>query len=220
MRKPRFKCEPCSGFLDVPGATHICSRSSVSLPVEQGILGCVVFKMEDSGLPGPRNSGLVRTRGGHAGPRRECGRRADPEPQEREGPRVEKKLCGMRSRGLARVPEPPPCGPVKTLAVVLAAVSARGGCAAECPPASGLCPAGFVYWRVEHKKAALGKTPLQKLPWDSGIWAGEGRKLSSLFAKHKNKFLFLVKHCKSKEQEGSSRGPSPVKFWQGGFVYF
>ena len=85
--------------------------------------------MEDSGPPGPRNSGLVRTHGGHTGPRQECGRKADPAPQEREGPWVEKKLFGMRSRGLARVPEPPsPWAPVKTLAVVLAAVLVLGGC--------------------------------------------------------------------------------------------
>lgn len=70
----------------------------------------MVFKMEDSGLLSPRNSGLVRAPGGRAGLRQECGRRrrADPEPQEREGPWAGKKLFGTRSRSLASVQEPPP----------------------------------------------------------------------------------------------------------------
>lgn len=88
----------------------------------------MVFKMEDSGLPGPRNSGLVRALGGRSGPRQECGRRANPEPQEREGPWVGKQVFGMSSRGLARAPEPPsPRPPEKTLAVVLAALLVPGG---------------------------------------------------------------------------------------------
>lgn len=81
-----------SSFLDVPG--QLTSPLRAQCPWN---LGCVVFKMEDSRLPGPRNSGLVRALGGRTGPRQECGRRADPEPQEREGPWVEKKLFGTSS---------------------------------------------------------------------------------------------------------------------------
>lgn len=81
-----------------------------------------------SELISPRNSGLVRALEGCNGPRQECGRRADPEPQERESPWVGKKLFGTSSQSLARAQEPlsPPL-PEKTRTIVLAAVLVLGG---------------------------------------------------------------------------------------------
>ena len=86
--------------------------------------------------------------GGMGWPEGRCGRKADPEPQERESPWVGKKLFGTSSRGLTRAHEPPsPRPPKKTLAVVLAATLVPGGCAGRVSaphPRRDLCPAGFV----------------------------------------------------------------------------
>lgn len=144
--RSRFKYRPCPSFLDVPGQLT-SPRDSDSLLVSPGCLGSMAFKMEDSGLLGPRNSGLIKALGGRSSPRQECGRRAHPQPQEREGPWVGKKLFGTSSRGLVRAPEPPsPRPPEKTLAVVLAAVLVQEGCVCggeRRPPTRGLCQMGF-----------------------------------------------------------------------------
>lgn len=116
----------------------------------------MVFKMEDSGLPGPRNSGLVRALGGRSGPRQECGRRANPEPQKRdpgslggeasiwdEFPRLSKSSRAP----LARAPRE------NTRCCLSCSVSAGRVCRVNIVPPPGT-PAkwAFVYLRFEQKR--------------------------------------------------------------------
>ena len=114
----------------------------------------MVFKMEDSGFPCPRNSGLVRALGGHPGSERECGRRADPEPPEREGPWVRRKLFGTSSRALEQgLQSPLPTAPRENTCCCLSCSVGTGRVGGvDIPPPGTSAKCAFVYLRFGPKK--------------------------------------------------------------------